>query len=519
MNSELRSILAASVLGILLALAIPSFAQEASPAPAGMLKIGSKAFTESVILGEILCELARTNGVPAEHLRELGGTQIAWEGLNHGKLDAYPEYTGTLIKEIFGSESPKDDGDLRAALMARGLLMTGRLGFNNSYALGMREADAEKLGIKTISDLVNHPQLKELKIGLSDEFKERPDGWKGLRTHYKVPELHLRGIDHALAFRAIGSNGLDLMDLWTTDPEIALYKLRVLEDDKRYFPQYDAVILYRPELITRAPKVAAAFERLGSKIDAPKMIQLNHQAKNESRPESQVAAAFVRELSATNTLVAAAAEGKSSAQMLAEFWGHTQEHLFLVLISLGLAILVAVPLGVLAYRFEKFGQGLLAVVGIIQTIPAMAVLVFMIPLLGLGAWPAIVALFLYSLLPIVRGTHTGLTEIAPQIHESAEVLGLPSGARLWLVELPLASPSILSGIKTAAVINVGTATIGALIGAGGYGQPILSGIRLNDIGLILQGAVPAALLAVVVQLGFEFSERWLVPAGLRVAKE
>ena len=125
-------------------------------------------------------------------------------------------------------------------------------------------------------------------------------------------------------------------------------------------------------------------------------------------------------------------------------------------------------------------------------------------------------MFLYSLLPIVRNTATGLREIPSSIHQSALALGLPSLARLWHVELPLGSRSILSGIKTAAVINVGTATIGALIGAGGYGQPILTGVRLANLNLILQGAIPAAVMALLAQAFFAMAERWLVPRGLRL---
>ena len=157
--------------------------------------------------------------------------------------------------------------------------------------------------------------------------------------------------------------------------------------------------------------------------------------------------------------------------------------------------------------------------GVIQTIPSLALIVFMIPLLGIGNVPAIVALFLYSLLPIVRNTHTGLKDIPTPVRESAEALGLPRGARLRLVELPMAARSILSGIKTSAVINVGTATLGALIGAGGYGQPILTGIRLNNLELILEGAVPAALLALGVQGAFDLLELILVPKGLRMVRK
>ncbi len=194
----------------------------------------------------------------------------------------------------------------------------------------------------------------------------------------------------------------------------------------------------------------------------------------------------------------------------------TEEHLYLVGVSLFFAVIIAVPLGIWAYKQPRIGRIVLGVVGMIQTLPSLALLVFMIPLLGLGARPAIVALFLYSLLPIVRNTCTGLQEISGSLRESALVLGLPAWFRLWRIELPLASRSILAGIKTAAVINVGTATIGAVISAGGLGQPILTGIRLNDVSLILAGAVPAALLALLIQALFSGVDRLVVPRGLLV---
>ena len=188
-------------------------------------------------------------------------------------------------------------------------------------------------------------------------------------------------------------------------------------------------------------------------------------------------------------------------------------------ISLSATFVLSIPLGVIAARRRKLGQVILGVVGIIQTIPSLALLVFMIPLLGIGGPPAIVALFLYSLLPIVRSTYTGLHDIPLPIRTSAQALGLTPAARLRLVELPMASRAILSGVKTSAVINIGTATLGALIGAGGYGQPILTGIRLDDVNLILEGAVPAALLALIVQGMFELAERLFVPKGLRLSAD
>ena len=136
----------------------------------------------------------------------------------------------------------------------------------------------------------------------------------------------------------------------------------------------------------------------------------------------------------------------------------------------------------------------------------------------LGYPQAVVALFLYSLLPIVRNTYVGLRGIPPQLLESAIALGLPGWVRLWRIELPLASRMILAGVKTAAVINVGFATLGGFIGAGGYGEPIFTGIRLNNYGVILQGAVPAAVLALLVQAVFELVDRILVPKGLRIRR-
>ena len=259
-----------------------------------------------------------------------------------------------------------------------------------------------------------------------------------------------------------------------------------LEDDRQWFPRYDAVIVYRLGL---RPDAVTALHRLDGVLDEARMAALNAAVQLGHRPEAEVAAEF---LAVRPT--ASRHDGRWTRLL-----DRTLEHLVLVGISLGAAILVAVPLGILGFLRPKLGEFVLGLTGIVQTIPALALLVFMIPWFGIGAWPAIAALFLYSLLPIVRNTHLGLKGVPADVRESAVVLGLPVLARLRLVELPLAKPSIFAGIRTAAVINIGTATLGALIGAGGYGEPILTGIRLDDTGLILEGAVPAALLALVVQ--------------------
>lgn len=480
----------------------PSGAGPTHPAP--RVVVGSKKFTESVVLGEMAAQLAAAAGARAEHRRELGGTRILWEALLRGDLDVYPEYTGTLRREILAGE-PAEGEALGRSLAAHGVAVSRGLGFEDTYAVGMRRDRAQALGIRTLSDLAAHPDLR---FGFSHEFMDREDGWPALRRAYGLTQQP-RGLDHDLAYRALASGDLDATDLYSTDPEIRAYGLRVLEDDRRAFPEYQAVLVYRADLARRAPGALASMLRLEGRLSAARMVELNARAQLDRVPEARVAADFLgREL---GVRAEARAEGRAARVL-----GRTLEHLALVGISLAAAALLGIPLGIAAFRRPRLGQVLLAAVGVVQTVPSLALLVALIPLLGIGAWPALVALFLYSLLPIVRNTQAGLAGIAPELSESALALGLPPGARLRLVELPLASPSILAGVQTAAVIGVGTATLGALVGAGGYGQPILAGIRLADPALILEGAIPAALLALAVQGGFSLLARALVPRGLRL---
>lgn len=462
--------------------------------------IGSKNFTESVVLGEIGAGLGRGADVAVEHRRQLGGTRIVWRALIEGEINVYPEYTGTLKLELLQMPDAGIE-ELRAALAERGLAMTEPLGFNNTYALGMRAQTAQALQIETISDLRAHPDLE---FGFNNEFMQRVDGWPGLRREYRLPQ-RATGLDHDLAYRGLASGAIDVTDVYSTDAEIPYYGLAVLEDDRNYFPEYDAVYLYRADLAQRAPQWLAALQGMAGRLDADTMQRLNARVKIDGESEAAVAADWLG-------VAAPDVRGLPS-----RVWQRTREHLALVGISLGLALLVALPLGVLAARMPRLGQVVLSTTGLLQTLPSLAVFVFMIPLFGIGAGPAIAALFLYSLLPIVRNTHAGLTGIARDLRETAAALGLPPRVRLWRIDLPLALRTILAGVKTAAVINIGTATLGALIGAGGYGQPILAGIRLDDIGLILEGAVPAALLALAAQGVFELVERVLTPRGLRLA--
>ncbi len=473
--------------------------------------IGSKTFPESLLLGDLATQLVRSTGAGAEHerTRGLGATRVLWEALVKGDIDVYPDYTGTIGEEILAGRGVRGDEALRRALDEFGVRMSRPFGFNNTYALGMKEEEARRLGVTTVSDLRRFPDLR---FGFSNEFLKRSDGWPNLRRHYALPQRNVRGMEHTLAYVALDRDEIDVMELYSTEAKIQAYAVRVLADDRNYFPVYQAVFLWRADLEERAPRVVEALRRLEGQLSQVDMMALNARVELERIPAERVAAEF---LSGRLGVAADVAEKTLWARLLER----TRQHLMLVVLSLGLAVVVAVPLGVLAARRPAAGQVLLAVVGLVQTIPSLALLVLLIPLFGLGVPSAVVALFLYSLLPIVRNTYAGLHDIPLSLRESARALGLPPLARLRLVELPLASRAILAGIKTSAVINVGTATLGGLIGAGGYGQPIFIGITLEDRGMVLEGAIPAALLALLVQGLFELAERTLAPRGLRLKPE
>jgi osmoprotectant transport system permease protein len=474
--------------------------------------IGSKKFTESYVLGEIAKRTLTEAGIPAEHRQGMGGTIILWEALRGGQIDAYSEYTGTIATEILKSDPNVSPDQIRDSLEKLGVGMTAPLGFNNTYALVMRRGETQRLGIRTISDLQRHP---ELKFGLTHEFLERQDGWRPLRQRYGLPQQNVVGIDHALGYSALANGSIAVKDAYSTDAKIEQNDLVVLEDDLHFFPKYEAVFLFRSS--TRADAIAA-LRRLEGTLDETRMIRLNAEAERTKN--------YARAADLYFNVGAALAPPPSGQSGPFDFedsfprklarW--TLRHLELAGFSLLLSIIVGIPLGIVASRGGAIGHIILGSAGVVQTIPSLALLALLVPLpfFGISVRTAIAALFLYGLLPIVRNTATGLQDIPRALRESAVALGLSPIARLWQVYLPMASRSILSGIKTSAVINIGTATLAALIGAGGLGEPIISGLNLNDHVTILEGAIPAAVLALLVQWCFDLLDRVLIPKGLRL---
>jgi osmoprotectant transport system substrate-binding protein/osmoprotectant transport system permease protein len=459
--------------------------------------VGSKKFTESVILGEITTRLLAASAVPATHRAELGGSRVLWDALLHGDIDMYAEYSGTLRLEILRGKG--DVTDLAARLLDDGVVLGPAFGFEDTYALGIPRELAARLGIDRISQLPAYPDLR---YGFSHEFLDRVDGWPAVRSTYGISSAHVTGLDHDLAYRAVAAGAIDVTDLYSTDAEIRARDLTVIHDDRRSFPEYEAVLLLRADLLTSEPRAREALGALEGRISAEDMVAMNAEAKLDKMPPGAIADRFLRKLG-----VDPSRSSPPELSLASRLGQRTLEHLFLVLSSLASAIVVGIPLGIVAASWRGVGRLLLAIVGIVQTVPSLALLVLMIPLLGIGTATACAALFLYSLLPIVQNTHAGLTGIPADLCDSALALGLPPTTRMRWIDLPLASGAILAGIKTSAVIGVGTATLGALVGAGGYGQPILAGIRLDDTPLILEGALPAALMALAVQWAFDWFER------------
>lgn len=481
-----------------------------------VMHIGSKRFTESYILGEILLKTAAPF-IKVEHHQGLGNTAVVLAALQAGSIDVYPDYTGTIDFEVLKHNSPTSLLQMRRELAQMGLGMAVPLGFNNTYALAMRSDDSERLGIHKISDLVRATQLR---FALSPEFFGRNDGWPALAQRYALPQ-HPRVLENGIAYEALAKHQVDLIDVYSTSSQIGKYGLRVLQDDLAHFPRYDAVLLYRLDIEQRFPQAWAALKTLEGKISEAEMLAMNVQAELQGQSFAAVAEAFLKQktlassptsaitINRINPIDQSNKQGGLVARLFDDkFWTLTWQHITLVLVSVLLACVVALPLGVLAAYRPRVRQIVMALVGILQTVPALALLTMLIALLGqIGMLPAMIALFLYALLPIVRNTCTGLLQVPAGLRMAGLALGLSKWQRLFYIDIPLALPTILAGIKTAAVVNVGSATIAAFIGAGGYGERIVIGLAINDNTMMLAGAIPAAVLALLTQLLFELIER------------
>jgi osmoprotectant transport system permease protein len=348
----------------------------------------------------------------------------------------------------------------------------------------------------------------------------REDGLPGLQRTYGLRFREVRQMQQALQYEAAAAGRIDCLDVYTTDGRLAVHDLVVLEDDRGFFPPYEAAALVRGATLARHPELGATLGLLANALDAPTMRELNRRVETRGEKLERVAGAALADLG----LVAPSGAGAGVAarrSLPGYMWAErralaarTVEHLTLCALGLGLGILVALPLGLWLEGRRRVAEPLIRLVGVSQTVPSLALLAFLVPFLGIGARPAIAALWLYAIFPILRNTYTGLRDAAPAAVQAATALGMTRGQVLRLVRLPLASPVILAGVRTAAVVTVGTATLAAFIGAGGLGEPIVTGVQAVDGIVILSGALPAAALALAVDAGLGRLERRLRPRGL-----
>ncbi len=500
---------------------------QVTPTRARAVIVASKPFGESYVLAEMFAQLLEARGYRVVRRLGLGATEVAFQALRTGAIDVYPEYTGTGLLAILHQPAragPREVYDrVSREFVARfGMRWLPPLGFENTYAVAVRRETAQRLHLITLSDLAG--ASSRLTAGFTPDFVGRADGLPGLEATYGMRFAAVRSLLPAVKYQAIAAGKVDVIDGYSTDGLLARYDLVALDDDRRLFPPYEAAALVGAALQRDAPGAVLVLSELSGRIGEARMRRLNQRIEANGESVSDVASSALRELGLTTespTRITSVADAAGRRPLLPYLVAQrmallrlTLRHLLLVAVSLGVAIALALPAGLLLERTRRGAEATIRAVGLVQTVPGIALLAFMIPLFGIGVAPALVALSLYSLYPIVRNTYTGVRGADPAAVAAAVASGMTPRQVLRYVRLPLAAPVIMAGIRTAAVIDVGTATLAAFIGAGGLGDPIVAGLALSDARMILSGAIPAALLALLVDLALGGCERAVTPGGV-----
>ncbi|MEP7065827.1 MAG: glycine betaine ABC transporter substrate-binding protein [Gemmatimonadota bacterium] len=506
-----------------------------APAPASRntaIVVASKPFGESYLLAEMFAQLLESHGLVVDRRLGLGQTEIAMQALRTGAIDVYPEYTGTGLLAVLHdslTDSLASDPRLVFTHVARefasryGVRWLPPLGFQNSYAIAVRRNTAVQYHLRTMSDLAR--ESEHLVAGFTADFIGRPDGLAGLARAYGVRPRAVRPLAPAVKYQALATGAVDVIDGYSTDGLLSKYDLVTLVDDKHFFPPYEAAAVIGGRLARDRPDAVAVLTLMSGMLDESRMRVLNRRIEVDGEDVKRVAADALRDIGLTRNASASAPKSRSLStkgslpaylwERRGAIWMLVLQHLLLVALALGAAILVALPLALALERARRLAEPAIGALGVLETIPSIALLAFMIPLFGIGVKPALVALWIYALYPIVRSAYSGVRDADPSAVEAAEALGMTPAQRLLQVRLPLAAPVIMAGIRTAAVITVGAATLAAFIGAGGLGEPIVAGLALADTNMILSGALPAAALALVVDGALALVERAVSPAHLR----
>jgi osmoprotectant transport system permease protein len=539
MNTLSRAIVAVALFAHALLALAPSAARAQDSARAAPIIVASKPFGESYLLAEMFAQLLESRGLAVERRSGLGATQVAFGALRSGAIDVYPEYTGTGLLAVLHdslTDSLAANPRLLFAHVQRefgsryGMRWLPPLGFQNGYAIAVRRETAARYHLRTMSDLAR--EGAHLTAGFTADFIGRPDGLAGLARAYGLHPRAVRPLAPAVKYQALASGAVDVIDGYSTDGLLSKYDLVTLVDDRHFFPPYEAAALVGARLARSRPDAIAALTMLSGMLDESRMRVLNRRVEVDREDVALVAADALRDIGITTAKAATAAVASrprylsTQVSVFPYMWERRAalrtlvlQHLLLVALALGAAILVALPLALVLERARRAAEPLIGTLGVLETIPSIALLAFMIPLFGIGVRPALVALWIYALYPIVRSAYSGVRNADASAVAAAEALGMTPWQRLLSVRLPLAAPAIMAGIRTAAVITVGAATLAAFIGAGGLGEPIVAGLALADTNMILSGALPAAALALVVDGALALVERAVAPAHLRHTAE
>jgi osmoprotectant transport system permease protein len=505
-------------------------ATAAFPQASRAIVVASKPFGESYLLCELFAQLLESRGFTVDRRPGLGSTDVAFGALRTNAIDVYPEYTGTgllaVLHDTLTDSLSRDPRAVfayvsRAFLTRFGVRWLPPLGFQNGYAIAIRHAAAGHPELHTLSDLAQ--EGPRLTAGFTADFIGRPDGLVGLTRVYGLHLAAVRPLAPAVKYQALASGAVDVIDGYSTDGLLARYDLVTLIDDRHSFPPYEAAALVGSRLSTEQPAAIAVLTLLSGRLDESRMRALNRRVEVDGENVRIVAADALRALGLVEGREVGPSIHDASRTGFARYlWADrmhiaalTGRHLALVGIALLCAVVVAVPLGLGLERLRGAAEPLIGALGVIETVPSIALLAFMIPLLGVGVLPALVALWLYALYPIARGTYTGVRDADADAVEAAEALGATPVQRLLMVRLPLATPVIMAGVRTAGVITVGAATLAAFIGAGGLGEPIVAGLALADTRMVLSGAIPAAALALAVDGLLALIEHRVAPAHRR----
>ncbi|MBC6415800.1 MAG: ABC transporter permease subunit [Bdellovibrionales bacterium] len=491
--------------------------------------IGSKQFTENIILGEILAQILEDKyDFKVVRKFNMGGTKLLFDSLKQGHIDIYPEYTGTgytMILKLTKKRSPEKTYLIvkKEFLKKFQLFWSSPLGFENTYILAVRERDSR------FKKVFLNSQLKNLsfpfRLALDHEFTERKDGWSLFSKSYRLnlDKNQIFTMNPNLMYSALNSKKVDMIVGNSTDGRMQTYQLRTLKDDKNFFPSYLAAYLTRLDVLESHPLVNQAFQELSQKISEKTMTSLNHQVDQLKFEVTQTARKFLikkKILTQKSDVLLTSSSQKNSliSYYLSKknyFFKILLEHLFLVFTALLFALLFALPLSIYAFYNSRVEKILFFIVNTLQTVPSLALLAALIPLLGIGFAPAVTALFIYSLLPLIRNTFEGLKNIDNSYIEVATGIGLTKWQSLKFIQIPLALPVIIAGVRTTVVLLVGTATLAAFVGAGGLGDPIFRGMATLDSRLIFLGAIPSCILAVILDKFIFFLEKVLISKGLQ----